>query len=76
MVRGFAGPTIASALDQDRDRAAVIDSYFQRLEERFAANPQRHEFFVACVLLAKTKWSLPLFPWGRSKLGAPISTAA
>jgi hypothetical protein len=55
MVRAFGGPTIANALDQDRDRPAVIDKYFQRLEERFAANPRRHEFFIACVLLAKTR---------------------
>jgi hypothetical protein len=59
MVRGFGGPTIASALDQGRDRAAVIDQYFQRLEQRFATNPQRHEFFIACVLLVKAGRPLP-----------------
>jgi S-adenosylmethionine-dependent carboxyl methyltransferase len=53
MARGFAGPTIANALDETRDRSAIIDAIFQRYEARLAANPQRHEHYFAVVVLAK-----------------------
>jgi hypothetical protein len=54
MARGFAGPTITSALDETRDRAAIVDALFRRYEERLAANPQPHTHYMAIVVLAKT----------------------
>ena len=53
MMRAFSGPTIAASIDSKRDRSALIDELFHRLEARLAANPQRHEHFVAVVLLHK-----------------------
>jgi hypothetical protein len=58
MVRGFGGPTIAGALYQDRDRAAVIDAYFRRLEERFATNPQRTRVLPGVRPFGKNKVTL------------------
>jgi hypothetical protein len=53
MARGFAGPTIANALEEGRDRVAIVDSIFERYQARLAANPQRHEHYMAIVVLAK-----------------------
>jgi S-adenosylmethionine-dependent carboxyl methyltransferase len=54
MARGFAGPTIANALDETRDRSAIVDTLFQRYQARLAANPQPHEHYMVIVVLAKT----------------------
>lgn len=55
MMRGFSGPTINAGIDSKRDRAALVDDLFHRLETRLAANPQRHEHFVAVILLHKVR---------------------
>lgn len=53
MMRAFSGPTVAAALTGKPDRAALVDELFRRLETRLVSNPQRHEHFVAVVLLHK-----------------------
>ncbi len=53
MVRAWAGPTLASQLQSNRDPAAVFNALFARLAERVAAAPQRHEPFLAVTVLSK-----------------------
>ncbi len=53
MMRAFSAPTITNCLDPKRDRAALVGELYDRLAERIAANPQRHEHFIAVVLLHK-----------------------
>jgi hypothetical protein len=51
--RAIFGPTILAALDPERDREATVDALFTRHAERLATSPQRHENYLAVVVLAK-----------------------
>lgn len=53
MMRAFSGPTIMNSIDPVRNRAELVDDLFGRFANRLAANPQRHEHFIAVVLLHK-----------------------
>jgi len=53
MMRAFSGPTIMNSIDPVRDRAELVDELFSRFADRLAVNPQRHEHFIAVVLLRK-----------------------
>ena len=55
MCRGFAGPTMLAALDPGRDREAFLDDYFDRLAAALAATAQRHEHYIAIIVLTKTE---------------------
>lgn len=52
--RGAVGPTLASALNPDRDRAAMLDALFSRFAARMAAEPQEQKNAIAIVVLQKT----------------------
>jgi hypothetical protein len=54
MVRGFSGPSIATALGDREDKFAVVDRIYARLAERLAGSPQIHEGRLAVVVLQKT----------------------
>jgi hypothetical protein len=47
---GVSGPTIMNSIDPGRNRAELVDDLFGRFANRLAANPQRHEHFIAVVL--------------------------
>jgi hypothetical protein len=52
--RGAIGPTLASALNPDRDQVAVLDDLFSRFAARIAASPQEQQNSIAIVILRKT----------------------
>jgi hypothetical protein len=51
--RAWAGPTLASLIDPSRDRTGLVSELFTRFARRLAANPKKHEPYMAVVLLAK-----------------------
>jgi SAM dependent carboxyl methyltransferase len=52
-MRAWSGPTIADLIDPARDRQALTDELFHRFAERIRAAPNRHEPYMAVVLLRK-----------------------
>jgi hypothetical protein len=52
--RGVLGPTLAGALDPDRDRSAVLDAFFSGFATRVAASPREQRNAIALVTLRKT----------------------
>lgn len=52
--RAWAGPTIASLIDQSRDRTGLVSDLFARFARRLAVNPRKHEPYMAAVLLSKS----------------------
>ncbi len=52
-VRGWSGPAIAALLDPGRDRTALIDELFARFAERVAADPHRHQPYLALAVVVK-----------------------
>lgn len=52
--RGAVGPTLASALNSDRDRAAMLDALFSKFAARIAAEPREQQNAIAIVILRKS----------------------
>jgi hypothetical protein len=55
MMRAVCGPTLSEGIDVGRDRPALIDELFVHYAQRLAANPQRHEHYLAVAILTKTR---------------------
>ena len=51
--RAWAAPTLLAAIEPGRDRAALVDDFFRRLAARFAADPQKNEFFLFLAVFTK-----------------------
>jgi hypothetical protein len=52
--RGWSGPTMARALGDRSDKAAVLNKLYDRLAERLMVAPQPHETFLAVAVLSKS----------------------
>jgi hypothetical protein len=52
--RGAVGPTLADALNPDRDRVTMMDDLFSRFASRVAASPRQQQNSIALVILRKT----------------------
>jgi hypothetical protein len=52
--RGAVGPTLASALNLDRNPSATLDALFSRFADRVTVEPQEQKNAIAIVVLRKT----------------------
>jgi hypothetical protein len=53
--RAWAGPTLARALNPERNGPATLDLLFARHAERLAASPRQHRPYMAFALLVKAE---------------------
>jgi hypothetical protein len=53
--RAWSGPTITGLIEPGRDRPALVDALFARFAARIAANPKKHEPYLAVAVLAKRR---------------------
>ncbi|GLS19224.1 hypothetical protein GCM10007874_22410 [Labrys miyagiensis] len=53
MTQAWAGPTIGRLIDPARNRTRLVDELFARFVQRLAANPRKHEPYMAVALLTK-----------------------
>jgi hypothetical protein len=51
--RAWSAPTIKGHIEPSRDRPALLDDLFARFAARIAANPKKHEPYMAVTVLAK-----------------------
>jgi hypothetical protein len=57
VTRAWAGPTLARALNLQRNGPATLDLLFARHAERLAVSPRQHRPYMAFALLAKAEAS-------------------
>jgi hypothetical protein len=55
MTRAWSGPTIMGVIRPDRDRAVLLNDLFARFAARIAANPRKHEPYLAVAVLVKRR---------------------
>ncbi len=54
MMRAVFRPTASGAISRGRNREDLIDELFSRFSSRVASNPQKHEHYLAALVLVKS----------------------